>query len=48
LERLPYKEGTSIPDKSLGLDHHTDALGYLIMAEFPLYVAAGRIKVTGV
>jgi hypothetical protein len=36
LERLPYKDGTNLPDKSLGLDHHTDALGYLIMAEYPI------------
>lgn len=36
LEQLPYKEGTSVPDKSLGIEHHADALGYLVMAEFPI------------
>lgn len=33
---LTYKAGTSQPDKNLGLDHMTDALGYLIHYEFPL------------
>jgi len=33
---LTYKPNTSQPDKSLGLDHMTDALGYLIHYEFPL------------
>lgn len=36
LEGLTWKEGTSIPDKSLGLDHMPDAYGYLIHSEFPL------------
>lgn len=36
LEGLTYKEGTSVPDKSLGLDHLPDALGYLIHSEFPI------------
>jgi terminase large subunit-like protein len=36
LDTLPYKEGTKIPDKSTGQDHITDALGYLIVAAFPL------------
>jgi Terminase RNaseH-like domain len=34
LEGLTYKEGTRIPDKSTGLDHAADALGYLIAAVF--------------
>jgi hypothetical protein len=38
LEQLPYKEKTSLPDKSLGIDHHPDALGYLIHSEFPIVV----------
>jgi hypothetical protein len=36
LERVTYKEGTSIVDKSQGLEHLPDALGYLIGSEFPL------------
>ena len=34
LEGLTYKEGTRIPDKSTGLDHAADALGYLIVGVF--------------
>lgn len=33
---LTYKEGTSQPDKKLGLDHLPDAAGYLIHNEFPI------------
>lgn len=36
LEGLVYKEGTSQPDKTLGLDHMPDALGYLVHSEFPI------------
>ncbi len=36
LDGLTYKEGTKIPDKASGLDHSSDALGYLIMNAFPL------------
>lgn len=36
LEGLTYKEGTSVVDKSLGLDHISDALGYLVHQEFPI------------
>lgn len=36
LEGMVYKEGTSQPDKTLGLDHITDALGYLLWTEFNL------------
>lgn len=36
LEGLTWKEGTSAPDKSLGLDHLPDALGYLIHQLFPI------------
>jgi len=35
LDGLTYKNGTKIPDKSSGLDHVTDALGYLLMGLFP-------------
>ena len=36
LDALTYKKGTKIPDKSSGLDHISDALGYLIMGAFPI------------
>ena len=38
LDGLTYKPGTSIPDKSLGLDHVADALGYLVWQRFNLLV----------
>jgi hypothetical protein len=36
LEQTSYKKNTSVVDKSKNLEHHADAAGYLIMAEFPL------------
>lgn len=36
LERLTYRPGTSLIQKSKGYDHMTDALGYLVHGEFPL------------
>ena len=36
LSTLGYKEGTSQPDKSSGLDHMSDAIGYLVCSEFPM------------
>lgn len=36
LSGLTYKEGTSQQDKSSGLDHMPDALGYLVHMEFPI------------
>ncbi len=45
---LTYREGTSEPDKSLGLDHVTDAAAYLILWELPLREAARIVKVLGV
>jgi hypothetical protein len=36
LDGLTYKPDTSIPDKSLGLDHLVDALGYLVWQRFNL------------
>ena len=36
LDGLTYKEGSKIPDNRSGLDHVTDALGYLIMGVFPI------------
>ena len=36
LDGLIYKDGTKVVDKSSGLDHIADALGYLIMGVFPI------------
>jgi hypothetical protein len=36
LDGMTYKKDTNMPDKTLGLDHITDALGYLVSYEFPL------------
>lgn len=36
LQRLTYKEGTTVIDKDSGLDHASDSLGYLIDYLFPL------------
>lgn len=36
LEKQTYKEGTSIPDKSSGFDHMTDALRYMVDNLFPI------------
>lgn len=45
---LTYREGTNEPDKSLGLDHITDAAAYLMLWELPIKKRATRIKVLGV
>lgn len=36
LSTLGYREGTNTPDKASGLDHMSDALGYLVCMEFPM------------
>jgi hypothetical protein len=36
LDGLTFKPETHLPDKSTGLDHITDALGYLVMGVFPM------------
>ncbi len=36
LDGQTYKPGTSIPDKTLGLDHPVDGLGYLVWQRFNL------------
>lgn len=36
LAQLAYKDGASVVDKTSGLDHMADALGYLVHCEFPL------------
>ena len=42
LSGMTYKQGSSIPDKSLGLDHILDATGYLINYEFPIRKPVSR------
>jgi hypothetical protein len=42
LDTLTYKKGTKIPDKSTGQDHITDALGYLMVAAFPIVRSGWR------
>jgi hypothetical protein len=41
LDGLTYKEGTSQPDKDLGLDHITDAFAYSVSYLYPLYGRGG-------
>lgn len=41
LDGMTYKDGTNIPDKSKGLDHEADALGYLVWQRFNLLAARG-------
>ena len=43
LDGLTYVDGTNEPDKSSGLDHITDALGYLLLWELPLRGKSGAI-----
>lgn len=47
LEGLIYKEGSSMPDKTSGLDHMADAVGYLIHEMHPIdgNQAVGPIKI---
>lgn len=42
---LTFKPGTNEPDKSLGLDHITDAAAYLILWELPIYGRAGVVSI---
>jgi hypothetical protein len=44
LDGLTYREGTKIPDKRSGLDHITDALGYLIMGVLPIFTNTVSIQ----
>ena len=46
LDGLTYKDGTRLPDKTGGLDHITDALGYLVWQRFNLLVAAPSITLS--
>lgn len=43
---LTYKPKTSQPDKSLGLDHMTDALGYLVHMEYPIIERVKKFEVS--
>lgn len=45
LDGQTYKKDTSQPDKSLGLDHLPDALGYLIHSEFPIIRPVTNISI---
>lgn len=45
LEGLVYKEKTGAPDKDSGLDHITDALGYLVHSEFPILKPISDVKI---
>jgi len=48
LEGLTYKDGTNQPDKSAGLDHMADALGYLVHGTFPINnEIVGAVRVRG-
>jgi hypothetical protein len=44
LDTLTYKKGSKVPDKSGGQDHITDALGYLIVAAFPMVRSVLRVQ----
>jgi hypothetical protein len=45
---LSFKEGTKIPDKRSGLDHITDAAGYLIMGLFPIITDTVNVQIVRV
>jgi len=44
LDCLTYKEGSKIPDARSGLDHITDALGYMVMRVFPIITDSVSIQ----
>jgi hypothetical protein len=44
LQRLTYKEGTNQIDKESGLDHQSDALGYLVDYLFPIKTDTEHIE----
>lgn len=48
LDGLTYREGTNEPDKSLGLDHITDAAAYLMLWEMPMRGRSGGISLGAV
>lgn len=48
LDGLTYRPDSSEPDKSLGLDHITDALGYLVLWELPMRTPVRRLSILGI
>jgi hypothetical protein len=48
LDCLTYKEGSKIPDTRSGLDHITDAIGYLVMGVFPIITDSVSINTVSV
>ena len=44
LDGLTYRQDTNVPDKASGLDHITDALGYLHWQEFPMHSRAATVE----
>ena len=48
LDCLTYKEGSKIPDTKSGLDHITDALGYLVMGVFPIVTESVSISTVSI
>lgn len=48
LDGLTYKQGTSQPDKTMGLDHLSDALGYLLWQEFNVMGAGATVSFSSV
>jgi hypothetical protein len=48
LDGLTFKEGTSQPDKDMGLDHLPDALGYLVHFEYPIAQKMNRMQIVGI
>ena len=48
LEGQTYKEGTSQPDKSLGLDHFPDGYGYKVHMMFPINISkVNQVEILG-
>jgi hypothetical protein len=47
LDGLTYREGTNEPDKTLGLDHITDAAAYLILWELPMLIHSAHFGKAG-
>lgn len=44
LDGLTYKAGTNLPDKGSGLDHVTDAFGYLLWSQFNTLTPKGAYR----
>ncbi len=48
MEGLVYREGTSMPDKTSGLDHISDALGYMVHELFPIVTRVCTTSAVGI